>query len=64
MTRFRKKQPLVLRPRPSRRFIPVDGKVLLDHAVRVSLTGFDLSTQQSCEKRGFSCRGRKPGPSG
>jgi hypothetical protein len=27
-----------------RKFIPVDGKVLLDYAVRVSLTGFDLST--------------------
>ena len=26
---------------------------MLDHAVRVSLTGFDLSTHHSYEKRGF-----------
>jgi hypothetical protein len=35
----------VIRP-----FIAVDGKVLLNHAIRVPLTGFDLNAQQSCEK--------------
>jgi hypothetical protein len=40
-----KKQPLDLTLRVIRKFIPVDGEVLLDHAVRVALTGFDLSTQ-------------------
>jgi hypothetical protein len=43
---------------------PVDDKVLLDHTIGVPLTRFDLSAQQSCEERGFSGRGRKPGPSG
>jgi hypothetical protein len=43
LVRF-KKQPLDLTLRVIRKFIPVDGKVLLDYAVRVSLTGFDLST--------------------
>jgi hypothetical protein len=28
-----------------RKFSPVDCQVLLDQAIRVSLTGFDLSTQ-------------------
>jgi hypothetical protein len=28
--------------------VAVDGKVLLDHAVRMPLTGFDLGAQQSC----------------
>ena len=28
----------------------VDDKILLDHTISVSLTGFDLSAQQSCEK--------------
>jgi hypothetical protein len=44
--------------------VAVDGKVLLDHAVRMPLTGFDLGAQQSCKKCGFFGRGRKPGPSG
>jgi len=29
---------------------PVGGNVLLNNAVGPSLTGFDLSAQQSCEK--------------
>jgi len=29
------------------KFVSVDGKVLRDDAVRVSLTGFDLNTQKS-----------------
>jgi len=28
-----------------RKFIPVDGEVLLDQAIGVALTGFDLRTQ-------------------
>jgi hypothetical protein len=28
----------------------VDDKILLDHTISVSLTGFDLSAQQSGEK--------------
>jgi hypothetical protein len=31
-------------------FTPVDDKILLNHTIRVSLTGFDLRAQQSCEK--------------
>jgi hypothetical protein len=31
-------------------FTPVDGKILPDHAIGVSLTRFDLRAQQSCEK--------------
>jgi hypothetical protein len=33
-----------------RHLAPVDDKIVLDHTIRVSLTGFDLSAQQSCEK--------------
>ena len=33
-----------------RQFIAVDDKILLNHTVGMSLTGFDLSAQQSCEK--------------
>ena len=36
-----------------RKFIPVDGKIPLDHAVRVSLTGFDLSTHQGTKNEVF-----------
>jgi hypothetical protein len=45
-------------------FTPVSDKVLLNHTIRVPLTGFDLGAQQSCEEWGFYGRGRKPGPSG
>jgi hypothetical protein len=31
-------------------FTPVIDKILLDHTISVSLTGFHVSTQQSCEK--------------
>jgi hypothetical protein len=47
-----------------RHLASVDDKILLDHTISVPLTVFDLSAQQSCEKRGFFSRGRKPGPSG
>jgi hypothetical protein len=47
-----------------RHFAAVDDKILRNHTIRMSLTGFDMSAQQSCEKRGFFGRGRKPGPSG
>jgi hypothetical protein len=33
-----------------RHFASVDDKILLDHTISVSLTGFDLSAQQSCEE--------------
>jgi hypothetical protein len=33
-----------------RHLASVDDKILRDHAIRVSLTRFDLSAQQSCEK--------------
>ena len=42
----------------------VDDKILLNQTISVSLAGVDMSAQQSCEKRGFFGRGRKPGPSG
>jgi hypothetical protein len=42
----------------------VGDKILRDHTIGVSLTRFDMSAQQSREKRGFFGRGRKPGPSG
>jgi hypothetical protein len=45
-----KKQTLDLTLSVVRRFIAVDDKVSLNHAVRVSLTGLDLNAQQSCEK--------------
>jgi hypothetical protein len=47
-----------------RHFAAVNDKILLNHTVRMALTGFDMSAQQSCEKRRFFGRGRKPGPSG
>ena len=33
-----------------RHLAAVDDKILLNHTVRMSLTGFDMSAQQSCEK--------------
>jgi hypothetical protein len=33
-----------------RHFAAVGDKILRNHAVRMSLTGFDMSAQQSCEK--------------
>ena len=44
--------------------VAVDRKIRLDQAVGMPLTRLDMSAQQSCEKRGFFGRGRKPGPSG
>jgi hypothetical protein len=47
-----------------RHLASVDDKILLHHTISMSLARFDMSAQQSCEKRGFLGRGRKPGPSG
>jgi hypothetical protein len=47
-----------------RKFTSVDDKVLLNKAISLALTEFDLSTQQSCEKRRFCFRSRKQGSSG
>jgi hypothetical protein len=33
-----------------RHLAAVDDKILLDHTVRMSLTRFDMSAQQSCNK--------------
>ena len=33
-----------------RHLAAVDDKILLDHTIRMPLTGFDMSAQQSCEK--------------
>jgi hypothetical protein len=33
-----------------RHFAAVDDKILRNHTVRMSLTGFDMSAQQSCKK--------------
>jgi hypothetical protein len=33
-----------------RHLAAVDDKILLDHAISVSLTRFDLGAQQSCEE--------------
>jgi hypothetical protein len=33
-----------------RQFTPMDNKILLNHTISVSLAGFHMCTQQSCEK--------------
>jgi hypothetical protein len=44
------KQTLDLTLRVIRQFAAVNDKILLDHAISMSLTGFDMSAQQSFEK--------------
>jgi hypothetical protein len=44
------KQALDLTLRVIRQFAAVNDKILRNHAVGMSLTGFDMSAQQSCEE--------------
>jgi hypothetical protein len=45
-----------------RHFAAVDDKITRNHAIRMSLTGFDLGAQQSCEKMRVFWSGQQARP--